>query len=195
MHAATNARGRVALAGIKAGTHILLVQRLGYAPESAVIEFTSGATVEADFPLQMVAARLDKVEVTGDRQNASLERNGFYERKRMNGFGSFIGEDEIEKRRRRGGTVLDILRMTRGISIEYSSGLPVIYSSRGERAPRAGRRLRLRVDGHLDQARLTGSPAGPNGERERAPGCPPAFRCPCKVSRPISVPTQPPSRR
>lgn len=129
--AATDGRGRATLGGITPGAHILLVQRLGYAPESAVIEFTAGATVEADLPLRMIPAKLDEVEVTEDRRNASLDRNGFYRRQRVNGFGTFLGEEEIERRRKRGATVLDLLRTTRGISIEYRYGKPEIISSRG----------------------------------------------------------------
>lgn len=159
LDAATDGRGRATLGGIKPGTHILVVQRLGYAPESAVIEFTAGATVEADLPLRMIPAKLDEVEVTEDRRNASLDRSGFYRRQRINGFGTFLGEEEIEKRRKRGATVLDILRTTRGISIEYSYGKPVIYSSRGSDSILLGRcKPLLYIDGTLFRM-----PAGEDG--------------------------------
>lgn len=150
MDAATDGRGRATLTGIRPGTHILLIQRLGYAPESAAIDFTSGATVEADVPLRMVPAKLDEVAVTEQRQNPSLDRTGFYRRQRENGFGTFIGEEEIENRRKRGATVLDILRNTRGIAIDYSYRIPVIYTSRGQDSILLGRcKPLLYIDGIL----------------------------------------------
>lgn len=130
MNALTNSSGRVELGGIPPGQHIVVVQRLGYDPETAVVEFTSGGTVEAEFRLRVRAVALDEVEVRADRPNAKLDRSGFYDRHRTNGFGTFLGEEEIAQRLRRGATTTELLRTMRGLRVVQEEFAKVVYTSR-----------------------------------------------------------------
>lgn len=146
----TNGEGRTVTAPLTPRQHILLVQRLGYAPESVIIEFTPGADVLAEIPLRTLVVNLESVEVRAERTNARLARSGFYERQRKNAAGTFIGEEEIARRREAGAKVTDLIRNARGITVEHVGGMPVVYSTRGADSILLGRcRPQLYIDGHL----------------------------------------------
>ena len=57
--------GRFRLTGVGAGTHTLVVRRLGYTPQRRSVTVTAGAEATADFELASSAISLDQVVVTG----------------------------------------------------------------------------------------------------------------------------------
>lgn len=155
--AVTDHDGRALIAGIRPGNHIVVVQRLGYTPESVLIEFTPGAAVDGEFPLRAAATTLAAVEVSAARQNARLEARGFYRRMQSNGFGTFLTEEDLERRRRTGGTLVDLLRNVPGLTFEHENGTPVLYATRGSDSILLGRcKPRIYVDGVLMSAMSEG---------------------------------------
>lgn len=147
--AITNDSGRAQVAGISPGNHLVVVQRLGYTPESMLIEFGSGAAVEGEIALQAAALTLSRVEVTAQR-DARLERRGFYDRRERNGFGTFLTEEEIEQRRRSGGPLTSLLRTIPGLTVEYHprTGRPLVFVTRGNDSVMLGRcQPRVFLDG------------------------------------------------
>lgn len=65
MDALTNANGRYTIANVPAGTHVLMVERIGYGTGTREIVVTTGETAVADFELTTEALALDEVIVTG----------------------------------------------------------------------------------------------------------------------------------
>jgi TonB-linked SusC/RagA family outer membrane protein len=61
----TQQNGRYLLQGVRAGTHTVSVQRIGYRVASAEVEVLDGQTVIQDFALTEEALQLDAIVVTG----------------------------------------------------------------------------------------------------------------------------------
>lgn len=63
--AVTDQSGRYRISGVPAGTHTLLVRRIGYEAVSQVVDVAAGQPVTSNVVLQASATSLDKIVVTG----------------------------------------------------------------------------------------------------------------------------------
>lgn len=111
--AESNDEGAVLLSRLSPGEHVLRIRRIGYRPESLVVQATAGATVEATVNLAQVAIDLTPVTVVG-RRDIVGPMAGFYQRQNS-GRGRFITLAEIEKRNALNMT--DLLRTIPGFRV------------------------------------------------------------------------------
>jgi Carboxypeptidase regulatory-like domain/TonB-dependent Receptor Plug Domain len=110
--ASSDSLGGFRLAGVPAGTHTVLVRRVGFAPFSSPVRFVAGDSVTVDFTLVSVAQMLPDVEVNV----TVIERKlADFEERRKIGIGHFLTQQDIEKRLSRKFT--DILRVLPGLKI------------------------------------------------------------------------------
>lgn len=94
----TGPDGVARLRGIGPGTRTVRVALLGYGEQLAVVEFTPGAVVEGEAELVVQPVQLRSIQATAQREMARLQRNGYYERKRVGG-GTFIERAQIDSMR------------------------------------------------------------------------------------------------
>ena len=88
----TGANGRFRITSIRAGTYIVVVRRLGFAPVSSALTVVADDTARLAFALVPLEVKLEKVlvrAVTGPLAE--------FESRRALGFGQFMTETEIEK--------------------------------------------------------------------------------------------------
>jgi hypothetical protein len=107
---------------------LLRIRRIGYRPESLLVQATSGSTVNATVNLTQVAIDLTPVTVVG-RRDISGPMAGFYQRQ-ASGRGRFITLADIEKRNALNMT--DLLRTIPGFRVT-SSGFRNNVRVRGSR--------------------------------------------------------------
>lgn len=96
--AITGASGGFAFASLDPGVALVMVRRLGFAPDSIRLVLRPGRVDSLVLVMNAVAASLPGVTVedeASDRSHRLLA--GFWER-RSRGFGNFLTRDEIEKR-------------------------------------------------------------------------------------------------
>jgi carboxypeptidase family protein len=86
--------GRFRITGIPAGTYIVVVRRLGYAPLSSALSVAAGDTTRASFTLVRQDVRLEKVVVTAAAGVGPLSE---FESRRAFGVGQFMTENDIHK--------------------------------------------------------------------------------------------------
>lgn len=115
----TDQSGRFRLNGLAAGTHVVRIQRVGYAPLEFEIDLADGETVDlrpGELLLDAAAITMDSVVVTasGEPLILALAMQGFYERRNMNS-GSFLSRAEFTKWHPMSFT--DALRRIPGVSI------------------------------------------------------------------------------
>lgn len=94
----TGTTGGFAFASLNPGAVLLMVRRLGFAPDSTRLVLRAGRVDSLVLVMSAVAANLPGVTVedeASDRSHRMLA--GFWER-RSRGFGNFLTRDEIEKR-------------------------------------------------------------------------------------------------
>lgn len=111
---ATTSTGAYRMAELPAGTHTMEARALGFLPQRIPIDVMEGVESVSDFTLESFGTYLDTVKVTGRRVYASRQVQEFEER-RKRGFGTFMDEDDIEKRNP--FFVGDLLRMTPGVQV------------------------------------------------------------------------------
>lgn len=111
---ATTSTGAYRMAELPAGTHTMEARALGFLPQRIPIDVMEGVESVSDFTLESFGTYLDTVKVTGRRVYASRQLQEFEER-RKRGFGTFMDEDDIEKRNP--FFVGDLLRMTPGVQV------------------------------------------------------------------------------
>ncbi len=126
--ALTDAQGRAHVAGVPAGRRMVSVARIGYATESAAVEFARG-DVEGDVELRPQAVALDELAVRSGGRVAKLRDNGFYQRQ-LRGMGAYMDRGQIA--RRNATQMIDVFRQVRGFEIAYTPrGQPMLQTSRG----------------------------------------------------------------
>lgn len=91
----SNPQGRVRIAGIPIGTHVVEIQRIGYRTERVAIEFGE-SPVEGEVSLLVEPVGIEGVEATVERPNRRLAAMGFYERERT-GMGRYLRRKELER--------------------------------------------------------------------------------------------------
>jgi len=108
----SDSTGRFAHEGLKSGTYLLQIRALGYAMSTWVINLGSGEVVDQDFEMAQAAYTLDTITAEG-RPGFMERRMHDFERRRKEGRGVFVTEEEI--RRENATTVSDLLRMAAGV--------------------------------------------------------------------------------
>jgi len=122
-----NDSGEFRLAGIVAGTHLVVVRQLGYAPIWARLSFADSETLETDFVLIRRVVTLDTVTATENVPAAKMR--GFEERRAL-GIGHFITRDDLAKREN--WKTSELLAQVPGAQIfRARSGQGFVASSRG----------------------------------------------------------------
>jgi hypothetical protein len=92
VHVTTGANGKFQITAIPAGSRILQLKRLGYAPLHSWITVNEGDTLRLSFVLQSSVTTLAPTVVIGERTSERLLE---FDARRRAGFGHFLTEDEI----------------------------------------------------------------------------------------------------
>jgi hypothetical protein len=155
----TDDDGRFQLSGLTAGTHVIRIQRVGYAPLEFEIDLGVGEAVElrsGELLLDAFAVTIDSVVITasGERLLPALVGEGFYERRRLTS-GSFMNREQVERRHSQRFT--DVLRTIPGVSIVPNSNYmrPARPPRRGAFAAIAGR-SKMTIDTRRQLVRMRG---------------------------------------
>jgi hypothetical protein len=111
---ATTSTGAYRMQELPAGTYTMEARALGFLPQRHAIDIMEGNETVTDLRLESFGTYLDTVKVTARRVFASREMRDFEER-RKRGFGTFLDEDDIEKRNP--FFMADLLRMTPGVQV------------------------------------------------------------------------------
>jgi hypothetical protein len=152
--------GRFRVAGLSAGTHALLVRRIGYAPASAVITVGAMESLYVSVVLDERSQQLDAVETRADRVAFKASRQEFEQRRRV-GVGKFV--DASELREMAGEPLhLAIQRHIPGVHPVYDAKASAYYLA-SKRGP-AGRALSSTtpcyVQVYVDGVRVAGPDQG-----------------------------------
>jgi hypothetical protein len=91
--AVSDTRGRFSLGDLPSGTQVLEVRRLGYLLAQQPVELRSGRTSTQDVRLQRIVT-LDSIRVLAQRSRY----RDFEQHRKRNGFGTFLTEEEIDRR-------------------------------------------------------------------------------------------------
>lgn len=116
--AATDASGRLRMAGVPSGVQTVEVRRLGYSTRLRLVSLEAGGSVPLAFELEVEAIPVAAIRVEARARDWGaeyLERSGF-ERRRRNGAGAFLTRADIEKTRPR--FLSDALRRVSGVSFQ-----------------------------------------------------------------------------
>ncbi len=118
--------GTYTLRGLPAGTQALVVRKVGFSPTRVAVDLSNRVPRHTDVRLVPAPPQLATVTVEGKRDRG-LRNVGFSTRQRA-GLGHFLTEDQIAER---GPTQMtDLFTTMPGIHVDYSSGYPVLTSSR-----------------------------------------------------------------
>jgi len=96
----TDEDGMVRVSGISAGSHLVVIRRIGYGTERVRIDFSPGEVVEGEVELAIQPVPLEDLEVDVERRSPRLRTSGFYERRQFHPGGTFLTRDDIESRPR-----------------------------------------------------------------------------------------------
>jgi hypothetical protein len=110
------------LTGLPAGTQLLEAKRVGYRIVQQPVQLLAGREGAAAVQLRRVVS-LDSVLVVARRS-----RYREFERNRRNGFGRFLGEDDIQKRH--AFETSDLLRTTSGFRVSGTGYDAKVYGTR-----------------------------------------------------------------
>lgn len=93
----TDSAGRFRLAGVRPGTAVIHLRRMGFLPKTVTAEVASGRIATLVVSLEPFAQELPGVVVQDEERHAREMMQEFYHRKEQ-GFGYFVTRAEIEKR-------------------------------------------------------------------------------------------------
>lgn len=125
----TSENGRFLMLQVPPGQYLLVVRRIGYAPTSGIIEVPERDTLRLSYTLVRSSNLLDTVRVRSSRVTMRMFD---FEKRRQQGLGQFITQEEIERR----GSVQtsDFLRYMRGVQVSQNTtqafGGTQVYSRR-----------------------------------------------------------------
>jgi hypothetical protein len=136
LEVSTGDNGRFRITNIPAGTYIVVVRRLGYAPLSSAMSIAPGDTTRASFTLVQQQVTLDRVVVNAAAFAGPL---GEFEFRRLSGMGQFMTQAEIEKLNLVGTS--DLLRTFHSVAV----GPNAVLASR--LLPAIGCPMQFYVDG------------------------------------------------
>lgn len=125
----TGDNGRFRMLQVPAGQYLLVVRRIGFAPTSGIIEVPPADTLRLAYTLVRSANLMDTVRV---RDRRITMRMLDFEKRRLEGVGQFVTQEEIERR----GSLQtsDFLRYMRGVQVSVNTtqvfGGTQVYSRR-----------------------------------------------------------------
>ena len=136
----SDAQGRFSLGDLPSGTQVLEVRRLGYLLAQQPVELRSGRTATQDVRLQRIVT-LDSIRVLAQRSRY----REFEEHRKRETFGTFLAEEELE--RRRPFQTSDLFFMIPGFRV-VGSGLDAqVVSSRGATSIEGSCEVNIVIDG------------------------------------------------
>lgn len=115
----SNDAGEFHFAGIPGGTHLVVVRKVGYEPDSALIVFAERDVVQREFVLRRRPQDLPEMRVVSPERRVSANMAGFNER-RTNGIGRFVDRATFEKNEL--GRTGDVLAGVPGFRLMRGSG-------------------------------------------------------------------------
>ncbi|MFN8666928.1 MAG: carboxypeptidase regulatory-like domain-containing protein [Gemmatimonadaceae bacterium] len=119
----SDARGAFVLAGVPAGTRMLELRALGYAPRRELIDLVAQQEVVVDLPLEEFPTTIDTIRVYGARPALGDVMAGF-ERRRSLSQGVFFDPEGLE--RRHPLAFSDLLRGIAGVDVMTLDGARAI---------------------------------------------------------------------
>jgi hypothetical protein len=122
----TDSAGRFTLRGLPSGTQTLVVRRVSFAPIGMPVEVTARAPLDVTVKLAAAPPQLQKITVTA-KWEQELKKIGFTDRQKT-GQGHYLTRDQIEERLPQ--VMTDVFETMPGITVDYSSGSPVLKGSR-----------------------------------------------------------------
>ena len=152
--ALTGPDGRFVLDSLERGRRQFLARRVGYSPESLLVNFDPRRADTLEFVMYPVVTTLDRVDVAGNPvTSARLE--GFERRLAHKNGGQFVTRADIERRMPQ--VTSDIIRRLQGVRIVDSMGVQLPVSTRGPKPTLTGRPgalcvLRVGVDGIMKES-------------------------------------------
>ena len=127
--------GMFRLAGIPPGRTIVWARRFGFAPVSAVLNFTAGDTLERDFVLARVSTSLPGVRVSAPSPVPT--KFAEFERRRKAGFGHFMTREQLANMETY--RMAEILELIPGTSIQRPNTGAAAYVAGPRSSMGAGR--------------------------------------------------------
>ncbi|HEU5219443.1 MAG TPA: carboxypeptidase regulatory-like domain-containing protein [Gemmatimonadales bacterium] len=146
-----SSQGRFVFSNLKPGSHTVEIRAIGYRPQILDLRLIEGQVLEREFAMVFTGDRLSDISVEA-RQSKLLPRFADFERRRVNGMGTYITRDEIKSR---GYTRMgDALRTVKGIRVDCG---PVDCSIHMVRST-AGCFPTFYVDGHVARSFAESTP-------------------------------------
>jgi hypothetical protein len=146
-----SSQGRFVLSSLKPGIHRVEIRAIGYRPQVLELNLVEGQVLEREFAMVFTGDRLPDVSVEA-RNSKLLPRFADFERRRVNGMGSYITRDDIKAR---GYTRMgDALRAVKGVRVDCG---PVDCSIHMVRST-AGCFPTFYVDGHVARSFAESTP-------------------------------------
>ena len=119
--------GTVGFADLPSGTQALVVRQLGFEPVEMAVELSGKAPRQVTVTMSKPARVLDPVAVVAEKSKDGLDQVGYAQRKK-NGFGYFMGPDEIQQRQ--ATRMTDLFRAVPSLRVVPSGSDYVVESSR-----------------------------------------------------------------
>jgi len=133
----TDSDGRFRFESVASGRLTIHVRRLGFAPESVVVELPRVEAAELLIELRETAQKLDTVSVSGREDVLARGKlAGFYERKKF-GIGRFLEAKDIENMHARQLADIIVARMPGTRARRSARGGMAAYIATSRMAPRA----------------------------------------------------------
>jgi hypothetical protein len=92
-----NYLGHFRIDRLPAGKYLVVVRRIGFMPLRDTVELVNGSVTERAFTLRVRPVSLDSVVVSADGEMHRSPALRAFERRRAEGFGHFVTEDEFRK--------------------------------------------------------------------------------------------------
>lgn len=118
----TNSLGRFRFVDVPAGQYLLIVRRIGMRPVSSIVQVGVRDTLRLSFTMESAVQSLDQVTVVEERKSLRMIE---FEQRRQQGWGTFITQEQIERRNL--PVAADYLRLIPNISLAptpNASGIP-----------------------------------------------------------------------
>jgi hypothetical protein len=119
--------GTFGFADLPSGTQALVVRQLGFEPVELAVELSGRTPKQVTVTMSKPARVLDPVAVVAEKSKDGLDQVGFAQRKK-NGFGYFMGPDEIQQRQ--ATRMTDLFRTVPSLRVVPSGMDYVVESAR-----------------------------------------------------------------
>lgn len=129
-----DSEGRIRIAGIPAGLHVVEVRHVGYHPMAYTVHFKATDSLDVELPLELNVHELASVTVSKEANSPFMRE---FESRRRKGTGYYITPDQISAAE---GSTMANLIMSRipGVRVDQgnASASAVVYSRRGSNSLR-----------------------------------------------------------